>query len=162
MALFLITMVLVMLATNISAVALAKRSLTQSAESVAQRGAHFLDKEAYYSGKFNSFTMIQNILGTGPSDPGIPIDCEAAQMGITEALSDLYTERKLLISSQIQELHVSQITCDDREIRVELAAVLSLPFKLPLLNLDRVKLKSGATTFNQRNNGFYLFGMRLK
>ena len=161
-ALFLITVVLVMMTTNISAVAVAKKNLTQSAESVAQRGAHFLDRDLYYSGKFNAITMVQNLFGAGPTDPGIPIDCDAAQMGINEAVEDLYSEKKLLISERIQELRVSEILCDSQDIRVELVAVVTLPFQLPFLNLDRVTLKSAATTFNQRNNGFYLFGIRFK
>ena len=161
-ALFLITVVLVMMTTNISAVAVAKKNLTQSAESVAQRGAHFLDRDLYYSGKFNAITMVQNLFGAGPTDPGIPIDCDAAQMGINEAVEDLYSEKKLLISERIQELRVSEILCDSQDIRVELVAVVTLPFQLPFLNLDRVTLKSVATTFNQRNNGFYLFGIRFK
>ena len=161
-ALFLITLVLVMMTTNISAVAVAKKNLTQSAESVAQRGAHFLDRDLYYSGKFNAITMVQNLFGAGPTDPGIPIDCDAAQMGINEAVEDLYSEKKLLISERIQELRVSEILCDSQDIRVELVAVITLPFQLPFLNLDRVTLKSAATTFNQRNNGFYLFGIRFK
>lgn len=161
-ALFLITVVLVMMTTNISAVAVAKKNLTQSAESVAQRGAHFLDRDLYYSGKFNAITMVQNLFGAGPTDPGIPIDCDAAQLGINEAVEDLYLEKKLLISERIQELRVSEILCDSQDIRVELVAVVTLPFQLPFLNLDRVTLKSAATTFNQRNNGFYLFGIRFK
>ena len=161
-ALFLITVVLVMMTTNISAVAVAKKNLTQSAESVAQRGAHFLNRDLYYSGKFNAITMVQNLFGAGPTDPGIPIDCDAAQMGINEAVEDLYSEKKLLISERIQELRVSEILCDSQDIRVELVAVVTLPFQLPFLNLDRVTLKSAATTFNQRNNGFYLFGIRFK
>ena len=161
-ALFLITVVLVMMTTNISAVAVAKKNLTQSAESVAQRGAHFLDRDLYYSGKFNAITMVQNLFGAGPTDPGIPIDCDAAQMGINEAVEDLHSEKKLLISERIQELRVSEILCDSQDIRVELVAVVTLPFQLPFLNLDRVTLKSAATTFNQRNNGFYLFGIRFK
>ena len=84
-ALFLITISLVMITTNIATISLAKRTLTQSAESAAQRGAHFLDEEAYYRGKFNVITMAQNLFGQGPEDPGVPIDCEKAQIGIAEA-----------------------------------------------------------------------------
>jgi hypothetical protein len=38
---------------------------------------------------------------------------------------------------------------------------VSLPFQLPFLNLSTVKLESSVTTYNQRNNGFYLFGYRI-
>jgi hypothetical protein len=160
-ALFLITVCLVMITTNITTVTVAKRNLTQSAESVAQRGAHFLDEEAYYTGKFNVITMAQNLFGGGPQDPGVPIDCDKAMVGISEALVDLGRESELLIQKGVSNLEVSEIACDGRDIKVSLNAMVSLPFQLPFLNLNSVKLESSATTFNQRNNGFYLFGYRI-
>jgi hypothetical protein len=160
-ALFLITVCLVMITTNITTVTVAKRNLTQSAESVAQRGAHFLDEEAYYTGKFNVITMAQNLFGGGPQDPGVPIDCDKAMVGISEALVDLARESELLIQKGVSNLEVSEIACDGRDIKVSLNAKVSLPFQLPFLNLNSVKLESSATTFNQRNNGFYLFGYRI-
>jgi len=160
-ALFLITISLVMITTNIATITLAKRTLTQSAESVAQRGAHFLDEDAYYRGKFNMITMAQNLLGQGPEDPGVPIDCQKAQVGIAEALSDLSIESKLLIDKGAHNLEVAEIACDGRDLRVALKVEVDLPFQLPFLNLRSVTLISSATTYNQRNNGLYLFGFRV-
>jgi hypothetical protein len=160
-ALFLITISLVMITTNIATITLAKRTLTQSAESVAQRGAHFLDEDAYYRGKFNVITMAQNLFGQGPEDPGVPIDCQKAQVGIAEALSDLSIESKLLIDKGAHNLEVAEIACDGRDLRVALKVEVDLPFQLPFLNLRSVTLISSATTYNQRNNGLYLFGFRV-
>ena len=160
-ALFLITISLVMITTNITAVSLAKRTLTQSAESVAQRGAHFLDEDIYYSGKFNVITMAQNLFGQGPEDPGVPIDCDKAQAGIAEALHDLLEESKLLIDKGAHGLEVVEIFCDGRDLRIALKVEVDLPFQLPFLNLRSVTLISSATTYNQRNNGLYLFGFRV-
>jgi len=160
-ALFLITISLVMITTNIATITLAKRTLTQSAESVAQRGAHFLDEDVYYRGKFNVITMAQNLFGQGPEDPGVPIDCQKAQAGIAEALADLSKESKLLIDKGAHNLEVVEIACDGRDLRVALKVEVELPFQLPFLNLRSVTLISSATTYNQRNNGFYLFGFRV-
>jgi hypothetical protein len=160
-ALFLITISLVMITTNIATITLAKRTLTQSAESVAQRGAHFLDEDAYYRGKFNVITMAQNLFGQGPEDPGVPIDCQKAQVGIAEALSDLSQESKLLIDKGAHNLKVAEIACDGRDLRVALKVEVDLPFQLPFLNLRSVTLISSATTYNQRDNGLYLFGFRV-
>jgi hypothetical protein len=160
-ALFLITISLVMITTNIATITLAKRTLTQSAESVAQRGAHFLDEDAYYRGKFNVITMAQNLFGQGPEDPGVPIDCQKAQVGIAEALSDVSQESKLLIDKGAHNLEVVEIACDGRDLRVALKVEVDLPFQLPFLNLRSVTLISSATTYNQRNNGLYLFGFRV-
>lgn len=160
-ALFLITISLVIITTNIATITLAKRTLTQSAESAAQRGAHFLDEEAYYNGKFNVITMAQNLFGQGPEDPGVPIDCEKAQAGIAEALYDLSKESKLLIDKGAHDVEIAEISCDGRDLRVALRAEVDLPFQLPFLNIRSVRLISSATTYNQRNNGFYLFGFRV-
>ncbi len=160
-ALFLITVTLIMISTNVAAVTVAKRTLTQSAESAAQRGAHFLDEDAYYTGKFNVITMAANLLGRGPEDPGIPIDCDLARGGIAEALEDLSRESHLLIDKGVSDLKVLEIACDGRDIRVALQANVALPFQLPFLEIRTVSLRSAATTFNQRNNGFYLFGYRI-
>jgi hypothetical protein len=160
-ALFLITISLLMITTNIATVTLAKRTLTQSAESVAQRGAHFLDEDAYYSGKFNAITMVQNLFGQGPDDPGIPIDCQKAQAGIAEAMDDLANESELLVDKGAHNLEIVDIICDGRDLRVALQVEVDLPFQIPFLNLRSVTLISSATTFNQRNNGLYLFGYRV-
>ena len=161
LTLFLLTVVLIMISTNVATVTLAKRSLTQSAESAAQRGAHFLDEEAYYTGKFNVITMAQNLFGRGPQDPGVPIDCNMAQIGIAQALDDLAGESDVLIAKGLENLTVSEIACDGRDIRVSLQADIALPFQLSFLGVRSVRLNSSATTFNQRNNGFYLFGYRI-
>ena len=160
-ALFLITISLVMITTNIATITLAKRTLTQSAESAAQRGAHFLDEDAYYSGKFNVITMAQNLFGQGPEDPGVPIDCQRARIGIAEALSDLASESKLLIDRGAHNLAIEEIACDGRDLRVALKVEVDLPFQLPFLNIRSITLISSATTYNQRNNGLYLFGFRV-
>jgi hypothetical protein len=160
-ALFLITISLLMITTNIATVTLAKRTLTQSAESVAQRGAHFLDEDAYYSGKFNAITMVQNLFGQGPDDPGIPIDCQKAQAGIAEAMDDLANESELLVDKGAHNLEIVDIICDGRDLRVALQVEVDLPFQISFLNLRSVTLISSATTFNQRNNGLYLFGYRV-
>ena len=161
LTLFLLTVVLIMISTNVATVTLAKRSLTQSAESAAQRGAHFLDEEAYYTGKFNVITMAQNLFGRGPQDPGVPIDCNMAQIGIAQALDDLAGESDVLIAKGLENLTVLEIACDGRDIRVSLQADIALPFQLSFLGVRSVRLNSSATTFNQRNNGFYLFGYRI-
>jgi hypothetical protein len=160
-ALFLITVTLIMISTNVAAVTVAKRTLTQSAESAAQRGAHFLDEDAYYTGKFNVITMAAILLGRGPEDPGIPIDCDLARGGIAEALEDLFRESHLLIDKGVSDLKVLEIACDGRDVRVALQANVDLPFQLPFMGIRSITLRSAATTFNQRNNGFHLFGFRI-
>lgn len=85
---FLITVITSLVITDVATVAIAKRSLTQATEAAAQRGVRNLNRDAYYSGEFDLSTMVGNIFGFGPNDPGIPIDCSKA-LGYAEgALAD--------------------------------------------------------------------------
>jgi DNA-directed RNA polymerase beta' subunit len=68
---------------------------------------------------------------------------------------------KLLIDKGAHNLEVAEIACDGRDLRVALKVEVDLPFQLPFLNLRSVTLISSATTYNQRNNGLYLFGFRV-
>ena len=85
---FLITVITSLVITDIAAVAIAKRSLTQATEAAAQRGVRNLNRDAYYSGEFDLSTMVGNIFGVGPNDPGIPIDCSKALGDSEGALAD--------------------------------------------------------------------------
>jgi hypothetical protein len=105
--------------------------------------------------------MAQNLFGSGPEDPGVPIDCDQAMSGISEALRDLERDSDLLIQKGVKNLEVSEVSCDGRDIKVSLKAEVNLPFQVPFLKLNSVSLESSATTYNQRNNGFYLFGYRI-
>jgi len=75
MALFIVSLSSILVVTDVAAVAIAKRSLTQASEAAAQRGVRNLDKTSYYRGEFDLTTQAQNLFGVGPSDPGVPIDC---------------------------------------------------------------------------------------
>ena len=105
--------------------------------------------------------MAQNLFGQGPEDPGVPIDCDKAQAGIAEALHDLFEESKILIDKGAHGLEVVEIFCDGRDLRIALKVEVDLPFQLSFLNLRSITLISSATTYNQRNNGLYLFGFRI-
>ena len=90
----------------------------------------------------------------------IPVLSSLEQI-LSIALSDLSKESKLLIDKGAHDVEIAEISCDGRDLRVSLKAEVDLPFQLPFLNLRSVTLISSATTYNQRNNGFYLFGFRI-
>ena len=78
MALFTISLSSILVVTDVAAVAIAKRSLTQATESAAQRGVRNLDRTSYYRGEFDVTTQARNLFGIGPTDPGVTIDCSEA------------------------------------------------------------------------------------
>ena len=160
-SLFLVTVSSLMVITDIAAVGIAKRSLTQATEAAAQRGVRNLDKSAYYKGEFDASTQIQNLIGAGPSDPGVPIDCSKALGDAQGALSDWSTGPKSLRRVEIKNLIISQIDCDGFGIQLITRATAQLPLVLPFVNLNAVEISSSVSTTNKRRSGLSPFGIRI-
>jgi Flp pilus assembly protein TadG len=143
--------------TDISAVYLAKRSLTSATEAAVQRGMKNLDTESYYSGEYNLTQLLQNSLGNGESDPGIPIDCEKGLRDAREILNGWSrTESSRINLSQITLL---DFECDGYQIFVQSQARVELPFSLPFAQLTSVQLSSSAGAIGERaeTNNYYGF-----
>lgn len=160
-SLFLVTVSSLLAITDIAAVGIAKRSLTQATEAAAQRGVRNLDEGSYYKGEFDASTQIQNLIGVGPSDPGVPIDCSKALGDAQGALSDWSTGPKSLRRVEIKNLVISQIDCDGFGIQLVTHATLQLPLVLPFVNLRFVEISSSVSTTNKRRSGFSPFGIRI-
>jgi Flp pilus assembly protein TadG len=75
MSLFMSTLIVLVILTNISSIYLAKRALTQASEAAVQRGVRNLDLQRYYQSDYNFWQFAWNLTGEGETDPGIPIDC---------------------------------------------------------------------------------------
>jgi hypothetical protein len=159
--LFLITIALLMIMTNIAEVAIAKRSLTQATESAAQRGVGNLDKDAYYQGEFDAITMAANLLRIGADDPGIPIDCAAAEADVLEGLRDWVSGDRSLTRVELSNIRIDQLTCDGFGIELTMRAQVTLPLVLPFIGAQTFEITSRVGTTNIRQEGFYLFGMRI-
>ncbi|MEJ6607284.1 MAG: pilus assembly protein TadG-related protein [Candidatus Planktophila sp.] len=158
---FLIIVLTGVILTDISTVALAKRSLTQATESAAQRGVRNLNKDSYYSGEFDITTMLENIFGIGPDDPGVPIDCSRALSDAQGALSDWAQGKRSLRRSEIYAVEISDLQCDGFGIEIATKAIAKLPIAIPLLNIDRITIKSKVSTLNIRDSNFAPFGIRI-
>lgn len=159
--LFLITIALLIIMTNVAQVSIAKRSLTQATESAAQRGVSNLDKDAYYQGEFDAITMAANLLKLGPDDPGIPIDCDAAQEDVLEAMRDWMSGDKSLTRVELSDIQVDQLTCDGFGIELTMRAKVTLPLVLPFIGIQKFEITSTVGASNVRQEGLYLFGMRI-
>ena len=159
--LFLLTIALAITLSNVASIAMAKRSLTQATEAAAQRGVRNLDKTSYYKGKFNEITVVENLLGYGPSDPGIPIDCQLAEGDVASAMQDWSRGDITLKRFEITSVKVDEIHCDGYQVSVTTNAETKLAFVLPFINIQTVNISSSVSTENKRSQGFYLFGVRI-
>jgi len=161
MALFVVSLSSILVITDVAAVAIAKRSLTQATEAAAQRGVRNLDKTSYYRGEFDATTQARNLFGIGPSDPGVPIDCSKALGDAEGALADWSSGTNSLRRVEITNLKISRIECDGFGIQLITQATAKLPLVLPFFNLDSVEISSKVSTTNTRAKGFSPFGIRI-
>ena len=161
MALFVVSLSSILVVTDVAAVAVAKRSLTQATEAAAQRGVRNLDKSSYYKGEFDVTTQARNLFGIGPSDPGVPIDCSKALGDAEGALADWSSGPKSLRRVEITNLTISRIDCDGFGIQLVTRATAKLPLVLTFFNLDSVEITSTVSTTNMRAKGFSPFGIRI-
>lgn len=161
MGLFMVSLSSIFVITDIAAVGIAKRSLTQATEAAAQRGVRNLDKTSYYRGEFDATTQARNLFGIGPSDPGVPIDCSKALGDAEGALADWSSGPKSLRRVEITSLSISRIDCDGFGIQLVTRATAKLPLVLPFFNLDSVEITSAVSITNTRGKGFSPFGIRI-
>ena len=158
---FLITVITSLVITDIAAVAIAKRSLTQATEAAAQRGVRNLNRDTYYSGEFDLSTMVGNIFGVGPKDPGIPIDCSKALGDADGAIADWGRGPRSLRRVELLDVAIRDIQCDGFGIQLVTSATAQLPIVIPLLKMDKVQITSRVSTTNSRRAGFAPFGIRV-
>jgi hypothetical protein len=147
--------------TDIAAVGIAKRSLTQATEAAAQRGIRNLNSKIYYQGEFDVSTQLRNLLGAGPVDPGIPIDCEKALQDAEGALKDWSAGPISLKRIEISNLRISHIECDGYGIQLVTEATALLPLTLPFADINSVEISAKVSSTNYRSGGFSPFGIRI-
>jgi len=158
--LFVITVASLMVMTDVSTVIVAKRSLAQATEAAAQRGVHTLNKNSYYQGKANIFTVPMAI-ATNRAHPVIPIDCNRGGFEVLLELHSWSNDDSDLKWHQLKGIQLTNYQCDGQSLDIETRSKVNLPFKVPFTSIDSVFLTASAGTTNQVQEGFYLFGIRL-
>jgi hypothetical protein len=161
LVLFLISVVTSLVITDVAAITMAKRSLTQATEAAAQRGVRNLNREAYYSGEFDLSTMAGNIFGVGPNDPGVPIDCSKALGDSQGALAEWAGGPRSLRRVELSEIAIMDIQCDGFGIQLLTAATAHLPIVIPFLKIEKIVVTARVSTTNSRKVGFSPFGIRV-
>jgi hypothetical protein len=165
MSLFMATVIVSIILTNISSIYLAKRALTQATEAAAQRGVRNLDVDSYYQGEYNLWQLANNLLGEGESDPGIPIDCARGKVDALGAMSDWIELGKsdAIANSRrnLETIQVDRIECDGFQLEISTSADVRLPFILPFINLDSFKISSTVASIAQRKITTNFYGIDI-
>jgi hypothetical protein len=150
-----------MVMTDVSAIIVAKRSLVQATEAAAQRGVHSLDKNAYYQGKGNIFTVPLSI-ATHRAHPVIPIDCTRGGVEVLLELHSWSNDESDMKWQQLKGIQLTDFQCDGASLQISTRSEMKLPFKIPFASTESVFLTATAGTINKVQEGFYLFGVRLR
>jgi hypothetical protein len=150
MSLFLITLILLAILTDISSMYLAKRSLTQATEAAAQRGGRNLDLDNYYRGEYNFNRFQLDVMGMGQTDPGIPIDCSKGVRDAVSTLHDWSNGGPSIKRRNMSEISLVDVRCNGYEISLRTSSVVKLPFVLPFIGLDRFTIYSSIGSIDQR------------
>jgi hypothetical protein len=133
--LFLITIALLFLITDIATIAVAKRSLVHATESAALRAVQSLDRAAYYRGN---------------SGVAIPIDCSIARTWAIEELDLWMQSNKDLRRPELKHLWLSDFYCAGNLVKLNTSARAILPFRLPQSSMSEVVLNASAAAQSDR------------
>jgi len=171
MALFMMTVITIAILTDISSVYLAKRSLTQATEAAAQRAARNLDLDAYYRGEYNLTKSLLTLEGYGESDPGIPIDCAKGRADALSALVDWNNVNNVTTSTGAEnnvsksyhplKIHLEKLSCDGYQVALTTSSTVSLPFVLPFIEFNEVRIASTVGTVDERKITTNYYGLDI-
>lgn len=158
--LFVITVASLMVMTDVSSIIVAKRSLVQATEAAAQRGVQSLDKNKYYQGKGNMFT-VPLAIATQRAHPVIPIDCTRGGVEVLLELNSWSNDESDMKWQQLKGIELTKFDCDGASLEISTRSEMKLPFQIPFSRTNSVFLTATAGTTNKVQEGFYLFGIRL-
>jgi hypothetical protein len=149
--------------TDISAVIVAQRSLTQATESAAQSAAHALDLDTYYQGKHSALSFL-----VSDASPVIPIDCKTASNRASETLADIantssrnYGSNKELLRRELSDVRISEFQCNGTEVLITASAKAWLPISLSLFSFESVDLSASAGTTSVKKRVLSIFGINF-
>lgn len=148
--LFGVVLVTALVLTNITAVYIAKRTLTLATEAAVQQGVKNLDMKAYYTGEYNLSRAAVSLFGLGEDDPGIPIDCSAGSRDAEMVLRGWSNRDIDSHSKNLQAIEISEISCDGFQMVLSTVASVKIPIPLPFLNISRVRIQSQAAAIPER------------
>lgn len=116
MGLFLVSVALLILITDIASISVAKESLVHVSEAAAIRASHSVDLGSYYRGD------------TGVS---IPIDCQVAYQKAAEEISSWTQSDGGIHRPELQQVWMTDFSCSGNRVQLSTSARAILPFRLP-------------------------------
>ena len=128
--LFVLTVSMLILVTDIAAMAVAKRSLLHASESAAIRAAHNLDLAAYYR---------------GVSGVKIPIDCQMAYAQVIEELNQWLQGDSEFKREELEAAQLVEFNCAGNRVRLVTSARARLPFVLPGSSMNYLEVNATVT-----------------
>lgn len=159
--LFGIVLVTALILANITAVYVAKRTLTLAAEAAVQQGVKNLDLSAYYVGENNLSRAAVTLLGLGESDPGIPIDCKAGAKDIEMVLKSWSDRETDVHSKNLSSIEIESIACDGFQMEITASASVLIPIPIPFVNLEEVRIQSRASAIPERAESNNYMGLDI-
>jgi hypothetical protein len=116
MGLFLVTVALLILITDIGSIAVSKQSLVHASESAVIRATHNVDLGAYYRGN---------------SGVSVPINCQEAYQKIHNELRDWMSSDGEIHRTELKEVRVTNFICSGNRVMISSSALAVLPLRLP-------------------------------
>lgn len=116
MGLFLVTIAILILITDLASMSVSKQSLVHASESAAIRASHSVDLASYYKGN---------------SGVSVPIDCQDAYIKAIEDLSQWAVGGRELHRIELDQIALTDFSCSGNRVRLSTSARAVLPFRLP-------------------------------
>ena len=114
--LFLVTIGVLILITDIASLSVSRQSLIHASESAAIRASHSMDLASDYKGN---------------SGVTVPIDCQAAYGKVIEDLGQWTESGRELRRIELQQIALRDFSCSGNRVRISTSARAVLPFRLP-------------------------------
>lgn len=136
LGLFILTVAMLILTTDIASIAVSKQSLVHASEAAAIRAVHNVDLALYYRGN---------------SGVSVPIDCKSAYAAVIEELNGWAQGDGRIRRTELRDLSLTDFVCAGDRVRISTSANVSLPFRLPQSSLSRLEIHATVEAQSQRS-----------
>lgn len=114
--LFVVSVGILILITDIASISVSKQSLVHASESAAIRASHNVDLASYYKGN---------------SGVSVPIDCQTAYAKVIEDLNQWVEGGRDIHRPELEQISLTDFSCSGNRVRLSTSARAILPFRLP-------------------------------
>ena len=101
-------------------------------------------------------------VATQREHPVIPIDCARGRIEVLLELNAWSNDVSDMKWHHLKGIQLTNFSCDGSSLQISTRSEMKLPFKVPFTTDDSVFLTATAGTTNKVQEGFYLFGFRVR